>query len=323
VKHVTRRRAIALVAGSVVLLLSGACSIGGDDDETPTATTAAVAGSPTTSQAAASPTTAASPSVSASPTTQGSPGAGSPTSQGSPVASGSPTAGGSPPAGATPTRAAAATATVAPSPTPTAAPEAPVGEIVVLDPAAIPNYTLTIDIAATGIGGPGDSTFVYTIEQSATDRYHLKADSSGTSLEIWKVGDSAFIAQEGGEPAPLPEGSDTALFSPATFLQVVPPIASGANAQDLGVEEIDGRSARHYRLSGESFLGNVPFLGGQEVTDVGGEIDVWVDEELKTPLRQQGEVTWVNADDSEGKFSIDYQLTQVGSTAEVQPPATP
>lgn len=187
----------------------------------------------------------------------------------------------------------------------------------------MPNYTLRINLAATGIGGPGDSTFDYAIEQSAPDRYHLKADSSGTNLEIWKIGDQAFIAQAGGEPAPLPEGSDTALFSPVTFLQVVPPISAETNAQDLGTETIDGRTARHFRISAESFLSGVPFLGEQAFTDPEGDVDVWVDEELKTPLRQQGEVIWTNADGSDGQFTIDYQLTQLGSTPEVQPPTTP
>ena len=316
-KNAPRRRLAALLAGSAVLLLSAACSIGGSD-ETPTATTAAVAASPTAGQTAVqtmgSPTAGASPTRSASPTaaspTTGSPTGGSPTPQIQPTRAASPTG-------------AAATATAEATATATAAPEAPVGEIVPLDPEAIPNYSLTIRLAATGLGGPGDSTFDYDIQQSATDRYHLKADSSGTNLEIWKIGDQAFIAQAGGEPAPLPEGSDTALFSPVTFLQVIPPIDAAANAQDLGTETIDGRSARHYRLSADDYLNGVPFLGEQEFSDAEGQLDIWVDDELKTPLRQQGEVTWTNADGSDGRFTIDYQLTAIGSTPDVQAPATP
>lgn len=318
-KNAPCRRVVALLAGSAVLLLSAACSIGGSD-ETPTATTAAVAASPTAGQTAVqttgSPTAAASPTRSASPTaaspTTGSPTSGSPTAETQPTRAASPTG-----AVATATTAAAATATA------TSAPETAVGEIVPLDPEAVPNYTLTIKLAATGLGGPGDSTFDYDIQQSATDRYHLKADSSGTALEIWKIGDQAFIAQAGGEPAPLPEGSDTALFSPVTFLQVIPPIDAATNGQDLGTETIDGRSVRHFRLSADEYLNGVPFLGQQEFSNAEGELDIWVDEELKTPLRQQGEVTWTNADDSEGRFTIDYQLTAIGSTPDVQAPATP
>lgn len=300
----SRRRAIAFVAALTILMLSAACSIGGDD-ATPSATTGTVDSSPTTGQSAGSP------DAHTSPTRVGSPVAGSPTSSGSPTAA------------ASPTRSATATATRAPSPTATAIPETAIGEIVLLDPATVPNYTLAISLSLAGIGGSDTSTFDYSIQQSATDRFHLKADSSGTSLELWKIGDTSFIAQSGGEPAPLPEGSDTALFSPETFLQVIPPIDSGAMAQDLGTETIDGRTAHHFRLSADNFLSGVSFLGGQAFSAADGELDIWVDDELKTFLRQQGEISWKNADGSDGNFKIDYELTQIGSTPEVQPPATP
>ncbi len=303
-KYASRRHFVVLLAGAAILLLSAACSVGGSD-KTPTPTTAAVTASPTAGSASASPSAVASPTHAASPVTA------------------SPTAAGSPTMSASPTRAASATPTRAASPTATTIPETPVGEIVPLDPEKVPNYTLAINLAASGIGGPGDTTFTYAIEQSAADHFHLKADSSGSSMEIWKIGDSSYIAQSGGQPAPLPEGSDTALFSPATFLQVVPPIDAATKAQDLGAETIDGRGTRHYRLSADSFLNGVPFLGGQSFSGASGQIDIWVDDELKTPLRQQGEVTWTNADGSDGRFKIDYALTQIGSTPEVQAPATP
>lgn len=295
----SRRFLVASLVGVVVLLLGAACSVGGGS-KTPTATTAAsVASPPASATAAASPTHHASPVA-------GSPVAGSPTA-------GSPSA--SPTIPATPTRAA--------SPTATRIPEAPIGEVQTLDPEKIPNFSMTASLETTGIGGSGDSTLEYVIQQSSADRFHLKVNGTGTTLEIWKIGDQSFIAQSGGEPAPLPEGTDTALFSPTTFLQVIPPIDAGSNAQDLGAEKIDGRPARHYRLAADDFLKGGVFVGEQTVSNAKGQIDIWIDDEFRTPLRQQGDLTWTNADGSDGRFKIDYQLTQIGSTPEIQPPTTP
>lgn len=293
-----RRRFIAFIAGLILMLLLAGCSIGGSD-ATPTATTAPTEPTATsTTEASASPT--ATEASAATPTT-----AASPTAAASPTSSASPTA------------------TIAASPTATAVPESPIGEMAPLDSNQVPNFTLAIKIQATGIGGPGDATIDYQIEQSATDRFHLKANNSGTELELWKIGDDAFIAQAGGGPARQPEGTDTTLFSPATFLQIVPTIPAETNAQDLGTETIDGRTAQHRRVAAETYLQQASFLGGTAVTNPDGVLDVWIDSELQTPLQMQGDLTWTNADGSDGKFAIDYQLTQIGSTPEVQAPAVP
>lgn len=295
-----RRRFIAFAAGLTLMLLLAACSVGGDDN-TPTATTAS-----------SEPTANVTAETEASPTK----------AEASPEAVASPTRSASPTAEASPTRSASPTATVEASPTETAVPESAIGEIVQLDPNQVPNFTLAIKIQATGIGGPGDATIDYQIEQSATDRFHLKADNSGTQLELWKIGDESYIAQAGGDPAPQPEGTDTTLFSPSTFLQLVPNVASDTNAQDLGTETIDGRTAEHRRVTAETFLQQASFLGGAAVTNPEGELDIWVDSELKTPLKMEGDLSWTTADGGDGKFAIDYQLTQIGSTPEVQAPAT-
>lgn len=293
-----RRRFIAFIAGLTLMLLLAGCSIGGDD-ATSTATSAPSA-----------PTATSTVETSASPTeAEASPETASPTTSASPTAAASPTRSASP--------------TVAASPTATAAPESAIGEIVQLDANQVPNFTLAINIQASGIGGPGDVTIAYQIDQSATDRFHLKANNSGTALELWKIGEDSYIAQAGGDPARQPEGTDTTLFSPATFLQIVPTVPAETNAQDLGTETIDGRTTQHRRISAELYLQQASFLGGTAVTHPDGELDIWIDSELKTPLKMEGDLTWTNADGSDGKFNIDYQLTQVGSTPEVQAPAVP
>ena len=294
--RVSRRLILPCLGALSVLLLVAACSTGGGKS-TATSTTSAVVASPTAGHAVASP--AASGSSVASPTA-----AVSPTISASP----------SPPA---------ATATRSASPTATIIAEAPIGEIPPLDPEKIPNFSLELASVMSNVGGPGDVTVVYSIQQSAIDHFHLKTDGGGNSMEIWKVGDKSFIAQAGGDPAPLPEGTDMALFSPTTFLQVVPPIVTGSDAQDLGAEKIDGRSTRHYRMLAETFLKSSSFAANETINNPKGQIDVWVDDELRTPVRQQGEITWTNADGTDAHYKIDFKLTAIGSTPEIQPPATP
>ena len=274
---------LVLVAG----VLSG-CSVGSDDaDPTRTSEPALMATTPATPIEPATATT--SPTL--SPPT--------PTAE--------------PP---TPTQ----TATPSPTATATPIPRVPLGNITPLDPAVLTNFSLSMETELRGVPGQSDFVTSLLILQAAPDRYYLRSTTGGASIESWLVDGTTYLTQADGSVAQLPEGSDTALFSPALLVQTVPTVSGETLGVSLGVEEVGGRQATRYRVDGEDLLASAGWLPGDSATDVEGQLEIWIDNELNIILRQESDVRWENTDGSTGSFTGRYEVTNVSTTEPVTAP---
>lgn len=299
-----------------VLLLAAACGSGGDDAASPTvaanaSTTATKSGVPTEATLVAT-NTAVAPSVVATSTAAA-------TSTSS--AAGEPTA---TDAAATATRA-EPTATEDDDVTPTAEEgedQVDIGDYTTIDPELLPNFTLMFTFDVTGVPDQEDTHLDLEIQQSSVENYHLRLGAADTEIETWLVDGTSWVAEPGGGVTEIPGGEDSGLFSPAMFLQQVPTIDPAMQAELVDDDdEVSGRSTSHYRVSGMDMMTFTNYLQGAEAdADVQGYADIWIDNELRIMIKQTSDITWTNADGSEGAFLYDFLIDEIGSTPPVTAP---
>jgi hypothetical protein len=196
----------------------------------------------------------------------------------------------------------------------------PLGTITPLDPNAIPNFSLSTNIELRGVPGQTDFVMSLLILQAAPNHYYLKSTSGESGIESWLVDGTTYLTQADGSVARLPDGSDTALFSPALLVQTIPNVSGDTVGIDLGVEDVGGRQATHYQIDAEDLFETAPWLPGDSATDIEGQVDVWIDTELRIILRQESNVRWENADGSPGSFVGHYEVTNVTTTEPVTAP---
>lgn len=195
------------------------------------------------------------------------------------------------------------------------------GELDTLDPELLPNFSLTMNFVSTNLSGVPETTLRMQMEQSDIDNYHFNMDSDGEMLEFWTIGEESWTSI-GGEVMESPTGS---LFNPADILTTGDLIPEGLNAQREGTEEVNGRETTKWVVDGADY---VAFMNaeaasdatGIEMTDGAGEVVVWVDNELNIMLKAEGDVTWSNSDGTDGSLIYDYEIHDIGSTADVTAP---
>lgn len=279
-----RHRLVRL--GALVLLagLLSACIVGSDEDADPTSTTAA---SPTA-------TTRIAPTATATVTPR-------PTS--TPV----------PP---TPTR----TPTPRPTATATPIPKVPLGTITPLDPNVVGNYSLSAEIELRGVPDQTDFVASLLILQAAPDHYYLRSTSGGAGIESWLVDGTTYLTQADGSVAKLPKGTDTALFSPALLIQTIPTVSGDTVGVVVGTDDVSGRQATHYVIDAEDLFDTASWLPRNRAENINGQVEVWIDNELKIILRQVAEVHWENRDGSQGSYVSNYEVTNVTTTQPVTAP---
>jgi hypothetical protein len=216
----------------------------------------------------------------------------------------------------TPTR----TPTPRPTATATPIPTEPLGEIAPIDPNVLTNYSLSTNIELKGIPSQSDFAMSLLILQSAPDHYYLRSTSGESGIESWLIDGTTYLTQADGSVASIPEGSDTALFSPALLVQTIPAISGEVASIKVGIEEVSGRQATHYTVDGEDLLDGTSWLPGGTASDIDGQVDIWIDNELHVITRQESNVTWENSDGSQGSFVGHYELTNIGTTEPVTAP---
>lgn len=286
----------------VLALLVGGCSIGGDGDDSADVTPTDQARSVTATSVDPAPSTATEEPTEPDPT---------PTDEPTPTSTMTPEP----------------TATSTPEPTPTATPEP-----VVQDPFAglarpdsvLDNYTLTYTINFEE-GLPEAGMMDIFVEQFAPDNYHIRAAGDSVEgvgqVEIWVVGATTYFRTPDGQVSQVPGQMDQTLFSPSAYLILTPDLATVALATDLGVEDIDGRAARHYRVDPEQLEQAGLLDDVEDYQDPEGHYDVWIDEELGIVLRMIGDAAWSDDEGTRYVMQLNYELTNVNSTPEIQPPA--
>ena len=196
----------------------------------------------------------------------------------------------------------------------------PLADVQPIDPEAIPNFIMTFTFDVSGAADQPDTTIGMEIEQASLENYHMSVATGDQNIETWLVDETNYVNQGDGSIIPLPPGTDSNLFSPSIFLQEVPPLDSELQAEREGEEEISGRDTVHYVITGENYLAQADLLTGGNVSDVEGQVEVWIDTELSMMIKQMGDITWTNEDGSNGSFLSDLLIYDIGTTLEVDAP---
>jgi len=312
-----------------VLLLAFSVACGGDDDD-----------SNSSASTAASPTAKSTPVTSAatSTTAGGAAGGSATTSAASPTTA---------EASATATKAegtattaeasateeeASATATEEASPTgqagatETSSSDDPLADVQQINPEDLPNFTMTFTFDSQGMTDTTQNGVVSAdVEQASPENYHIKFESSGqTAVEVWRVGDT-YYSDFGTGITSQPASDGTELFTPTTLVSTVPQIEDMPGVENKGTDRIEGRKTTHYFMNGQDYIQSAidegqGSSGLEGATDAAGGIDFWIDNDLKILLKGDGDITWKNADGSDGEFKYNLAITDIGNTAEVTAP---
>ncbi|MBA2452289.1 MAG: hypothetical protein H0V47_03915 [Chloroflexia bacterium] len=193
--------------------------------------------------------------------------------------------------------------------------------------ADVPNFTL--DFTGRFENVPDDTGEIFSADlemmlmQSEPDIYHLTFMTTGDEaieLEVWSLADATYIAESGGTPVELPGGM-AAEFAPANLLVIVPPVEALLVAEEVGQEDVNGRSTTHYRVDAED-AAVILAPEGTEINDAEGDMDIWIDDELGIVLQMTADVTWTNADDTDAEVTIDYMVSDVGDTDDIEAPSS-
>jgi hypothetical protein len=193
--------------------------------------------------------------------------------------------------------------------------------------ADVPNFTL--DFTGHFENVPDDTGEIFSADlemmlmQSEPDIYHLTFITTGDEaieLEVWSLADATYIAESGDTPVELPGGM-AAEFAPANLLIIVPPVEALLVAEEVGQEDVNGRSTTHYRVDAED-AAVILAPEGTEINDAEGDMDIWIDDELGIVLQMTADVTWTNADDTDAEVTIDYMVSDVGDTDDIEAPSS-
>lgn len=328
------RRLLLLAAMALVLPLAVACSGGGDDDD-PTATTEAPGAVATSADATTqdSDTTATTAESDSTPdtdtadtpetdTTPDTDAAGTPDADSTPDSDGDST----PDTGETPDPASMETPDADTTPGSGGMVDDPFADVADVQ-TDVPNFTL--DFTGTFENVPDDTGEIFSADldmlltQSEPDVYHLSFMTTGDDaieIEVWSLPDATFIAESGAAPVELP-GGFASEFAPSNVLVIVPPVDTLAAAEEVGPDEINGRDATHYRVDAEA-AALILATQGVEINDPEGEMEIWLDDELGFMLQMIADVTWTNDDDTEAAVTIDYSVSDVGETDDVEAPTS-
>jgi hypothetical protein len=198
---------------------------------------------------------------------------------------------------------------------------AALGEVTPLDPEALPNFTMTMMMDMRGIPDSEDANVEFDVRQSSVENYYVRIDSEGAVLESWLVDGTNYVRQEDGTLVEVPGAVEAGLVSPGMFVSTVPSLEAEVEAYRVGEDEVSGRDTTHYRIPGEELLSMSGFLGDNpDISDVEGEADVWIDDELNILIKQTADITWTNGDGSDGALQYDYLIDDIGSTARIDAP---
>lgn len=312
-----RGRGMVLVSLLCVFALAFAVACGGGNDDAAPANTTAVATVTTSSEVSPTATEAAQTSAIATAVATEAEAAPSPAATETEVEV-KPTEDQPDP---TPTE---AEADASPTAGTTGGDEDPLADLKPIDPEALPNFTMSFTFDLTGIPAQEDTSISVEAEQSSLENYHMSLSTTGTNLETWLVDGTNYVDQGDGTIVALPEGTDSVLFSPALFLQEVPPIEPELQAERVGEEEVSGRRTIRYVIAGKNYLEQAgqggEFTGGGPASDVEGQVEVWIDIELNMMIKQLGDITWTNEDGTIGTFLSDMLMFDIGSTEAVEAP---
>lgn len=184
------------------------------------------------------------------------------------------------------------------------------------------NYTLTVtgDVPATEDEETGDTAIDLMYEQSAPDTFHLLFDGADEfAVEAWQISDQMWIRNEGGTVEEATEDLAEA-YSVSSYLTMLPEVNKVSEAEEIGEEEIDGRAVTHYSIPADEAIRNLPAAENGEAEEPEGSVEVWIDDEQNV-IRMTVDLTWMDAGQNEQAMQLDYDVTAIDATEDVEAPA--
>lgn len=191
------------------------------------------------------------------------------------------------------------------------------------------NYTLTItgEIDSAAAGDDESSMIDLDYKQSDPETFHLSfdgrnvADGEGENVvEAWQVDNQMWIRDEGQvEEAP---DEFAGSFDISSYLSMLPEIERISDAEEVGQEDVNGRTTTRYSVSGSEAVDYLPDTLAADVDEGEGTIDVWVDDEDGVVLRMTADLTWSSAEGDESTYQVQYEVTAIGETDEITVPTS-
>jgi len=186
-----------------------------------------------------------------------------------------------------------------------------------LDPEMLTNFTMAHTVTYSGVPDTQDSAVQIDVQQASIDNYHLRqALDEQVITEAWLVDGVSYANLGDGQVLQI----ETPVVTPADMILTVTTFENTPGVQRVGDDTIEGRAATHYRIEGADYLITYVLPELQDVSDITGGSDFWVDNEQHFQIKAEGEVTWTNADGSPGSVTYAYAVTQIGSTPAVSAP---
>lgn len=195
--------------------------------------------------------------------------------------------------------------------------------------ADVPNFTLEFTGRFENV--PDDTGDIFSADlemmlaQSEPDVYHIRLVSTGDEdlqIEVWALTTATYISESGSAPVELPAGL-AAEFAPAEMLMILPPVELLQTAEEVGEDEVDGRTATEYRVDAQQAV-LVLVAEGEDVnvSNPQGEMNIWVDDELGIIVQMTADITFDNEDGTEGSIVIDYLVSDIGETDDIEAPTS-
>jgi hypothetical protein len=186
------------------------------------------------------------------------------------------------------------------------------------------NFTLTITGEIDITEQQDDSATQVNLDysRSAPDTFYLffegDTQEDDIPLETWQIGDQFWIREE-GEINEASEGIADG-FDISSYLSMLPDVSRISDAEHIGEEEVEGRTVQHYEIPADEAVGVLPGMEDADVSDAEGAIEVWVAEDEQIILRMVVDLQWTGANDEENSMDLEYQVTDIGETEDIQPP---
>ena len=185
---------------------------------------------------------------------------------------------------------------------------------------ALENFTLTIagthDIGTANTDATGIDLLY---QQSAPEVFYILVDGDDQfDVEAWQM-DDQLLFRDGEEISEAPpEVAEE--FDIGSYLSTLPEVERIPDAEEVGNEDVAGLETTHYSVPADEALQYMPGMDDADVGDTEGSIEIWYAEEDDIVARIVVDLTWTNADDSDGSTNLEYVLADISSTADVQPP---
>ena len=195
--------------------------------------------------------------------------------------------------------------------------------------AEVPNFTVNFtgnfENVPDDLGELYSAEMEMTLRQSEPDVYYMRLMTTGEEAieaEIWSLPDATYISEDGETAVELPAGLANE-FAPAEALTIVPDVAVLENAEEVGEDEVNGRTATEYVVDAEQ-AAMILVAQGEDVniSNPEGDMRIWIDEELGVVLQMTADITFENEDGSEGSIDVEYEVSDIGDTEDIEAPAT-